>query len=172
VETTRNLEIENIVLRDALRDCGVDTSLQGGDMLLRVEKGPSGYFVADAKVEMSEVEKPYLKWLQDWWYEDAYEPNSDRASAPPALKPDTAENGDASSVDVRLGEALEALCRQNPERAFDLAVESLGRSAAMMNEIVEETRHDLIEFEIRRKQIDRTQARTREILSELFGETK
>jgi hypothetical protein len=69
-------------------------------------------------------------------------------------------------------EMLEEFCASDPDRAFDLALASLKRSADMMAEIVDETRRDLIEIEIRRKQIDRTQARTREILEELIEELR
>jgi hypothetical protein len=63
---------------------------------------------------------------------------------------------------------IESLSRQTPEKAFEIAFDSLGRSAEMMKAIIEETRRDLIEIGVRRKQIDRTQARTREILDELI----
>jgi hypothetical protein len=65
---------------------------------------------------------------------------------------------------------LEEYCMRAPGQAFDLALASLRRSADTAAEIVDETRRDLIEIEIRRKQIERTQARTREILQELIGE--
>ncbi|MBY6240726.1 hypothetical protein [Methylosinus sp. Sm6] len=73
---------------------------------------------------------------------------------------------------VTAQEMLEEFCASDPPLAFDLALASLKRSADMMAEIVDETRRDLIEIEIRRKQIDRTQARTREILEELIGESR
>lgn len=168
MEATRNLEIENIVLREALEDCGVDTSSQEGDMVVRVEKGPSGYFITHAKAEATEDWNLWFNWR------DGFPKSNSNIIAHPRqeVTPDVAEQDNVSPVDAWLGEALEALCRQDPERAFDLAVESLGRSAAMMDEIVQETKRDLIEIEIRRKRIDRTQARTREVLSELFGESK
>jgi hypothetical protein len=65
-------------------------------------------------------------------------------------------------------EMLEEFCASDPDRAFALA--SLKRSADMMADIVDETRCDLVEIEVRRKQIDRTQAQTREILQELIGD--
>jgi hypothetical protein len=62
--------------------------------------------------------------------------------------------------------------KETPEEAFEFAFDSLAHSAEMMKEIVEETRRDQIEFEIRSRQIDRTLARTREILDELISEPR
>ena len=61
---------------------------------------------------------------------------------------------------------------QEMEEAVESAFDSLAHSAEMMKEIVEETRRDQIEFEIRSRQIDRTLARTREILDELISEPR
>jgi hypothetical protein len=58
------------------------------------------------------------------------------------------------------------------ETSVGFAVRSLGRSAQMMNEIVEETRRDQIEFEIRSRQIDRTLERAQEILDGMIEASK
>lgn len=49
--------------------------------------------------------------------------------------------------------------RGNPSLAVSAALASLERSAEMMRDIVEETRRDRLDFEIRRREIDRTLAR-------------
>lgn len=56
-------------------------------------------------------------------------------------------------------ETVKLLCQKEPGKAFDFGVAVLTRGADMMASIVEETRIDLIEVEMRRKQIDRVQAR-------------
>ncbi len=53
--------------------------------------------------------------------------------------------------------------------ALGTALASLRRSAEMMQEIVDETRRDRVEFEIRRRQIDRTLARIDETLETAIG---
>lgn len=84
------------------------------------------------------------------------------------------EAGDEPDANARLDaaqEALEQYCLNSPARAVDFMLASLDGSAGMMSEIVDETRRDLVEMEVRRKQIDRTQAQTREILEHLLAET-
>jgi hypothetical protein len=78
---------------------------------------------------------------------------------------------DCSGFD-RERQLIDLYSRKAPEEVFEFAIESLGRSVDMMNEIVEETRRDHIEFEIRSRQIDRTLARTQEILDELLEEAQ
>jgi hypothetical protein len=72
----------------------------------------------------------------------------------------------------RTQEVIDALPEASPEVVIRSGIESLTRSAVMMNEIVEETRRDQIEFKIRSRQIDRTLARNQEILDELIGAPK
>ncbi len=57
----------------------------------------------------------------------------------------------------------------DPSLAMEAALASLERSAEMMREIVEETRHDRLEFEIRRRQIDRTLTRIDNIFDSRLG---
>lgn len=83
------------------------------------------------------------------------------------------EDGEHQSTDASfeelINDALEEIWREDPEVVLALCEESLSQSAAMMEEIVEETRLDLIEFEARRLDIDRKQAETRAILDEVIG---
>jgi hypothetical protein len=195
-------EIENIALREALKDFGVDDVLPGEDIVLHVGKGPEGLFVSKAdrakelvvKIQdarwddkMSELVKQaeksglgkggiYKVSGRKLWLEVM-----NKFSEAVPLGEYEFVRGDVwashkvdhrSSSDAPPDEALEALCREAPEKALDLVMDSLARSADMMNEIVEETRRDHIEFEIRSRQIDRTLARTREILDELIGEPR
>ncbi|QGM96614.1 hypothetical protein [Methylocystis parvus] len=84
------------------------------------------------------------------------------------------EAGDELDANARLDaaqEALEQYCQNSPGPAVDFMLASLERSAGTMSEIVDETRRDLVEMEVRRKQIDRTQAQTREVLEHLLAET-
>ncbi len=57
----------------------------------------------------------------------------------------------------------------DPSIALGAALASLKRSAEMMQEIVDDTRRDRVEFEIRRRQIDRTLARIDETLEAGIG---
>jgi hypothetical protein len=78
--------------------------------------------------------------------------------------------GDTTALIGSAQDLLEQYCCNAPERALDLALASLERSVGMMSEIVDETRRDLVEIENRRRQIDRTQAQTRETLEDLLEE--
>lgn len=62
---------------------------------------------------------------------------------------------------------IEAYCERTPEEAFAFGLDVLARAAETMRTIVDETRRDLVDIETRRRQIDRTQARTREIIEKL-----
>jgi len=64
------------------------------------------------------------------------------------------------------------LWRDRPEAALDLAVASLERSATMLNEIIEESRRDHLEFEARRERIDRALDRTDEVLAHLVRDRR
>jgi hypothetical protein len=74
--------------------------------------------------------------------------------------------------DDLIAASLEELWQQDPDGTFDLCLHSLSRTAAMMEEIVEETRADLETIEARRIAIDRTQAETRAILNEVMERMK
>ena len=76
------------------------------------------------------------------------------------------------SFDALMEETLEELWQADPDGMFDLCLGSLSRTAAMMEEIVEETRADLETIEARRIAIDRTQAETRAILNEVTERMK
>ncbi len=65
---------------------------------------------------------------------------------------------------------MEANWERSPEKAFAIMVDVLRRAVGAMQTIVDETRRDHIEFEIRGRQIDRTLARTQEILDGLLAE--
>lgn len=78
----------------------------------------------------------------------------------------SSEKGKDAGFDTLIGETIEDMWSKSPDAVLDLALASLKRSAVMMEEIVEETRRDLIEFEIRRNEIDRKQTETRAILNE------
>jgi hypothetical protein len=90
----------------------------------------------------------------------------------PDLSDSVAASLDAPSEDTLSPDAhrlIDTFCQQAPDAAFAFAVNILSGIAETMQSIVDETRRDLVEIEIRRKQIDRTQERTREILRELTG---
>lgn len=57
----------------------------------------------------------------------------------------------------------------DPSLAMGAALASLERSAEMMRDIVEDTRRDRIDFEIRRQEIDRTLARIDRIFDSRLG---
>jgi len=110
-------------------------------------------------------------------YEEEGNHASPSSDSLPAETPLASQSGarwdDPLLPSMNLGDKdLETLWLVDPEKAFELAMGSLSRSAAMMDEIVEETRRDQIEFEIRGRQIDRTLARTQEILDALIAEPR
>lgn len=75
----------------------------------------------------------------------------------------------ADSLSAETLALIDAFCKQAPNEAFAFGVGVLSRVAETMQSIVDETRRDLIEIEVRRKQIDRVQERTRKVLNELTG---
>lgn len=74
-----------------------------------------------------------------------------------------------ADFDGLVAEALGELSNEAPEAVMDMMSKSLQRSAAIMLEIVEETRSDLLDVERRRKEIDRKQTETRAILNEAMA---
>lgn len=76
------------------------------------------------------------------------------------------------TFDVLLAEALAELWNEEPGVLIDMASASLQRSAEMMQDIVDETRSDLIDIARHREEIDRKQAATRAILDEAMARMK
>lgn len=241
VRTSRIPEIENIALREALKDFGLERVTTGDDIVAHIGRGPKGLFVSTAeKSKVSSdspetVEKiavagtagggltaelvaaiPNLRnfavllcgnaeqaddlvqvtlaraWavlpsftqgmtLTEWLstilcniYNRQYR---GRSREMPDM--DASQERNASLDFLSFHEALEKLPDDQTEAlalvaaaglSFDYGLDALARATDMMSVIVDETKQDLIEIEMRRKQIDRTQARTREILIELTGQ--
>jgi hypothetical protein len=160
VRKPRMPEVENIVLRDALKDFGIESIPPGDDVVLYVERGRKRLFVTEAHKTTPREESEHID------VRDAPLSCSDLMAEP-------AWNGRPLLAEIdpmyaEIGEAFEKVCRENPDKAFDLINGSLARSAQMMAEIVEDTRRDLIDIAVRRERIDRTQEEISEILKHLF----
>lgn len=170
---SRMPEIENIALSEALKDFGFERVLPGDDIVVHVGRGPKGLFVSSA-------EKPRVGSGHE--AAEKIEPAKTAGRRPGADLVAASTNSAASGYslcgnadqtgDLVQETLIKAWSRRAPDEAVNFGVDALTRAANSMASIVEETRSDLVEIEMQRKQIDRTQARTREILNELLGQAQ
>ena len=152
-------EIENIALREAFKDLGVEAAAQGDDILVRVGRGPEGLFVREALGVTPAVNKddaPRKSKRTRLVKRDAEDVKSEQASARPS--------------DVAADDALELLCRNAPQQAFELALDTFAKVAETARAMVEEQAIDLALIEAQRMEIDRKQAENRILLRELVGQ--
>jgi hypothetical protein len=77
-----------------------------------------------------------------------------------------------NAFDMSLANALTELWNEEPGVVIDMASASLQRSAEMMQDIVDETKSELIDIARHREEIDRKQAATRAILEEAMARLK
>lgn len=170
VRTSRMPEIENIALREALKDFGLEFVESGADIVVHVKRGSNGLFVSDIEKAApnkfgkhgiaSPIYKAQSKALEEFADNFGGEAVKAVTAGLVANEPLEGSPGD---------EAFHLLWQKDLGEAFDIGVGVLKMAADTMSSIVEETRADLVEIEMRRKQIDRTQARTQESLNELIG---
>ncbi len=76
----------------------------------------------------------------------------------------------AGQSDVLTDDVLELLCRNAPQQAFELALDTFARVAETTRAMVEEQAIDLALIEAQREEIDRKQAENRILLRELVGQ--
>jgi hypothetical protein len=81
----------------------------------------------------------------------------------------TRSKGPARASDVATDDALELLCRNAPQLAFELALDTFARVAETARAMVEEQATDLVLKEARRTEIDRNQAENWKLLRDLVG---
>jgi hypothetical protein len=71
-----------------------------------------------------------------------------------------------------VADVLTELWNEEPDVLIEIVSASLQRSAEMMQDIVEETKSDLLDFARHREEIDRKQAATRAILDEAMAKLR
>jgi hypothetical protein len=82
----------------------------------------------------------------------------------------TRSKGPARASDVATDDALELLCRNAPQQAFELALDTFARVAEATRAMVEEQAVDLALREAQRMEIDRKQAENWVLLREPVGQ--
>lgn len=186
VRTSRIPEIENIALREALKDFGLEFVEPGDEVVVHVKRGSVGLFVSEVvALFASDIEKAApTKFGRHGAHHEIHSfdsPIFEKAKSKAQEELGDIFGGEAVKA-VTAGlvaneplewspgdEVFHLLWQKDLGEAFDVGVDVLKKAADTMSSIVEETRADLVEIEMRRKQIDRTQARTHEILNELIG---
>lgn len=76
------------------------------------------------------------------------------------------------ALDGMVADVLTELWNEEPDVLIEIVSASLQRSAEMMQDIVEETKSDLLDFARHREEIDRKQAATRAILDEAMAKLR
>ncbi|MGQ0443981.1 MAG: hypothetical protein ACT4O2_02350 [Beijerinckiaceae bacterium] len=177
VRTSRMPEIENIALREALKDFGLEFVGPGDEVVVHVKSGSVGLFVSEVVAQFaSDIEKAASAKLVRLGAHRDDSPIFEKAKSNAQEELGDIFGGEAvKAVDIRPlewphgDEVFHLLWQKGLGEAFDVGVDVLKKAADTMSSVVEETRADLVEIEMRRKRIDRTQARTQEILNELIG---
>jgi hypothetical protein len=168
-------EIENIALREALKDFGFEHVSPGEDLVVHVETGPNGLFVTRAeKLGVGEGGVYQVPGR-----ELAINLKVTQKTAEPArlgeyklIRDDVCSSNEVDrlwSSDAPTSEALEALCREAPEKALDLGIDVLARINDTMSAMVEDNTVRIAQIEAHGQRLERLNDENKLTLAELLN---
>jgi hypothetical protein len=109
-------------LREAFKNLGVEAAAEGDDILLRIGRGPDELFVREAVGATPAVNKedaPRKSKRMRFVLTGATGPDKPVTTKQARESLITLSKGPARASDVATGDALELLCRNAPQEAFD-----------------------------------------------------